>query len=115
MSTANWGLGFEELKDPGDTTAEGQPIAAESPFTLQYNTTTGLLRKVIYADEEARSNGQPFSYWSETVIRDPLTNKVVGIKTITPAGSTVIEHFVFGMDPALPTYNKLIGSTLERL
>ena len=107
-STPNYALGFEELKDLSDITPEPTPVAADSPFKMFFNTD-GSLKRVVYEDKDARLAGQPFARWSEEIIRDPVSGKVTGVKTVRPSGAIVEEQFTYDS-----VTGKLTGSVLVR-
>ena len=107
-STPNYALGFEELKDLADVTPEATPVAADSPFKMYFNLD-GSLKRVVYEDKDARLAGQPFSRWSEEILKDPTTGRVTGIKTVRPSGAIVEEQFQYDA-----ITGKLTGSILVR-
>jgi hypothetical protein len=95
--------------DPTKSVDGSVTIGPEEPVQLVRDPITKKVVSVIYADMERMMQGDPVVMWTEDILRDPVTGKVIGIQTVRPNGIMTIEHIDRDVD------GTFIGTRLEYL
>jgi hypothetical protein len=93
--------------DPNNPDVSSVTVGPEEPVTLFRDPLTNQVTQVIYGDMERMMNGEPVIMWTEDIVRDPVTNKVIGIRTMRPNGVMTMEHIERDVD------GTFIGTRLE--
>lgn len=110
----NTAKGWEDINDEQDMTEEegggkgaSITIAPEEPVQLKRDKETNKVTKVIYGNQERMLEGEAVVMWSEEILRDEETGKIIGVQTVRPNGSVTIEHILRDGD------GKFTGTRLE--
>jgi len=95
--------------DPENPNVSTITVSPEEPVKLTRDPITKQAVQVLYGDIDRMRRGDPVVMWTEDILRDPLTNKVIGIQTMRPNGVMTIEHIHRDVD------GKFLSTTLEYL